>query len=74
MGKEQVTIYHRPDWHPNLNEILGHIVGEKGYITEVGTVRLLGPLHENPDFDKSKKESTISGPTLLLTAESSLGF
>jgi len=74
MAEEKVIIYHRPDWHPSLNEIMGDITGEAGYITEVGTVHLLGPIHENPDFPKTKGSSGINGPTLLLTAKSSLGF
>jgi len=71
---KKVVIYHRPDWHPNLSQLMGDIVGESGYITEVGTVRVLGPIFENPAFDKSKSMSEINGATLMLTAKSSLGF
>ena len=74
MAKEKVTILHRPDWHPSLNEFLGQIVGQRGYVTEVGTIHLLGPIHENPDFDKSKTSSEIKGPTMLLSADSSMGL
>ena len=74
MAEQKAIIYHRPDWHPSLNEILGDFIGEAAYITEVGTVRLLGPVHENPDFPKTKSSSNINGPTLLLTAQSSLGL
>lgn len=74
MAEEKVIIYHRPDWHPNLNEILGDFVGEAAYITAVGTVKLLGPVHENPDYPKTKGSSEISGATTVLSAQSSLGF
>ena len=74
MAEEKVVIYHRPDWHPSLNELLGDFIGEAAYITEVGTVRLLGPIHEDPDFPKTKSSSNINGPTLLLSAQSSLGL
>ena len=74
MAEEKAIPYHRPDWHPSLNEILGDFIGQVAYITEMGTVRLLGPLHENPDFPKTKSSSKINGPTLLLTAQSSLGL
>jgi hypothetical protein len=74
MPEEKVIIYHRPDWHPSLNELLGDFIGDAAYITDVGTVRLLGPIHEDPDFPKTKSSSNINGPTLLLTAQSSLGL
>jgi hypothetical protein len=74
MSEEKVIVYHRPDWHPSLNEIIGDFVGEAAYVTEMGTIRLLGPIHEDPDFPKTKSSSRINGPTLLLTAQSSLGL
>jgi len=74
MAEEKVIIYHRPDWHPSLNGIMGDIIGEAAYVTEVGTIRLIGPIHENPDFPKTKNSSSISGPTMILSAKSSLGF
>lgn len=74
MAEEKVIIYHRPDWHPSLNEILGDIIGQSAYVTEMGTIHLLGPVHENPDFSKTKGSSGINGPTLVLTAESSSGW
>jgi len=73
-GEKKVAIYHRPDWHPNLSQILGEIKGEKGYVTEMGTIRLLGPIHENPDLSEGRMQSEIVGPTQMLTAESSLGW
>ena len=74
MAENKAIPQIRPDWHPSLTEIYGDFIGESGYITEVGTVRLLGPVHENPDLPKSKGGSDINGVTLLLTAESSLGW
>jgi len=70
----KVAIYHRPDWHPNLSQIIGDIIGEAGYVTEMGTIQLLGPIFENPGFDKYKSTADIEGATLMLTAKSSLGF
>ncbi len=72
MADKKVIPYHRPDWHPSLNEILGSIIGQAGYVTTFGTIRLLGPVHEDPDFPKTKSSSTINGPTLLLSAESTI--
>jgi len=74
MAEEKAIIYHRPDWHPALNEILGDITGQSAYVTDVGTIHLLGPVHENPDYPKTKGSSGINGVTMVLTAESSLGW
>lgn len=74
MAEKKLIPFHRPDWHPSLNEVLGDFIGEAAYITDVGTVRLLGPVHEDPDFSKTKSSSGINGPTLMLTAKSSLGL
>ena len=74
MAQEKAVIYHRPDWHPSLNEVHGNIEGQIAYITEMGTVHLLGPVHENPDIPKTASSSSINGPTLLLSAKSALGF
>lgn len=70
----KVAIYHRPDWHPNLSQVIGDIIGEAGYVTEMGTIKVLGPIFNNPNFDKYKSKSEINGPTIVLTAKSSLGF
>lgn len=74
MAEKKTIPYHRPDWHPSLNELMGDFIGEAAYVTEMGTIRLLGPIHEDPDFPKTKSSSNISGPTILLTAQSSLGL
>lgn len=71
---KKVALYHRPDWHPKLMELLGDIIGEKGYVTQFGTISLIGPLYENPNYSKYKSQSDNYGPTMLLTAKSSLGF
>ena len=70
---KKLIVYHRPNWPPALNNIYGDIVGQVGYITDVGTVHLLGPGDENPDIPKTTASSNINGPTLLLSASSS-GF
>ena len=74
MAEKKLIIYHRPNWHPWQNEMMGDITGQMAYITDIGTVHLLGPIHEDPDFPKTKSSSSINGPTLLLTAQSSLGL
>lgn len=71
---DKLDFWHRPDWHPTLTELMGQIVGQQGYVTEHGTIRILGPIHEDPDFPKAKSSSKQSGPTVMLTAKSSLGF
>ena len=72
--EKRVIKQHIPDWHPSLSALLGDIVGEKGYITEAGTVRLLGEVSRTPDIPESKTSSTINGPTIIFSAQSSLGF
>ena len=74
MSDKKVAIYHRPDWHPELCQILGDFIGQAGYITDVGTVRLLGPVYEDPDIPITKSSSEITGPTQILTAKSSWGI
>jgi len=74
MSDKKVAVYHRPDWHPELCQILGDIIGQAGYVTEVGTIKLLGPIHENPDIPETKTMSEINGPTSILTAKSSWGI
>ena len=71
---EKAIPYHRPDWPPALNNLLGDIMGLTAYVTEVGTIRLLGPLYEDPDIPKTASSSKINGPTLVLSAQSSLGL
>jgi len=71
---DKVEVYHRPDWHPELSSIYGDIIGAEGYVTEVGTIKILGKIFEHPDIPKSKTETEIRGATRVLTAESALGF
>jgi len=73
---EKVIPLHRPDWPIALNQILSKadIVNQIGYITEFNTVKLLNTLHEETDIPKTAYSSEISGPTLILSAKSSLGF
>jgi hypothetical protein len=61
-------VEHKPDWHPELSPMLGEIKDAYGYVTEAGTIRLLGPLHEDPDISKFKVESEIIGPLIMLSA------
>lgn len=73
-AEKKIAIFHRPNWHPNLSQLLGDFIGETGYVTEFGTIELLGPHNENPNIPEHKSSSKINGPTLILTAKSSLGL
>lgn len=69
----KLQIFHRPDWHPNLSTLLGDLKGQYAYVSEVGTIRLLGPLYEDPDISKFQNESEINGPVFALSAKKTLG-
>lgn len=71
---DTVTIYFKPDWPSELTSLMGQIIGQEGYITPVGTVHLTGQTYGNPNIPKTRNESPINGPTLILSAKSSLGF
>lgn len=59
-------ILFTPDWHPSLSRLLGDIKGEIGYITEYGTVRLIGK--RKIEIGKYEVESKIDGPVKSITA------
>lgn len=65
----KIPIKHKPDWAPVLSSLLGDLRGQYGYITEIGTVALVGP---NPkaksEIPKSKTQTEIKGPLLVLSA------
>lgn len=63
-----VPIYHRPDWHPKLQQLLGDITGQYGYTTRFGTIVLLGPLYPNPDIAATTYDTNDDGPTVLFSA------
>lgn len=67
-----VEILFTPDWHHSLSVLLGDLKGEIGYITEFGTVHLLGK--KNPEISKYQTESRTDGPTKSITANKSLGL
>ena len=67
-------VFHKPNWHASLSPLMGDIVGQEGYVTEYGTIELIGLNQSNPSISKYQYESNINGPTLILTAESSLGL
>lgn len=71
--ESKLEVWFRPDWHPNLNSILGEIKSEYGYVTDQGTIRLLGPYNQDPDISRFASESQIEGPTISLTANAGLG-
>lgn len=60
-----------PDWHYSLSPFLGDLKGEIGYITEYGTVHLLGK--KNPDVSQYQTKSKTNGPTKSITANKSSG-
>jgi hypothetical protein len=75
MSDEKITnveVLLTPDWHYNLSAFLGDLKGEIGYITEYGTVHLLGK--KNPDLSAFSSESKINGPTRSITANKTLGL
>lgn len=67
-------VFHKPNWHPALTPLMGEIAGQEGYVTKYGTIELLGLTQSNPVVSKYQYESNVNGPTLILTAESSLGL
>lgn len=69
-----IQVFHKPNWHPALSPLLGEIVNQEGYVTEYGTIELIGLTQSNPSISKYQYESDINGPTLILTAQSSLGL
>jgi hypothetical protein len=70
----KLEVWFRPDWHPAFNNMLGQINGAYGYVTDVGTINLLGPFHEDPDISKWASESETRGPTVAVSAMASLGM
>lgn len=70
MKKEELTIFHRPNWHPKLQTILGDIRGQIGYVTRFGTIELLGPLWDSPRILSTTYDTEDRGPTLIFTADS----
>ncbi len=74
MEELTVQVFHKPNWHPALTSLMGDITGQEGYITEYGTVELIGLTHSNHNISRYEYESDINGPTLILSAQSSLGF
>lgn len=63
---ESVEVLFTPDWHYRLSCFLGELKGEIGYITEYGTVHLLGK--KNPEVSRDATSSKINGPTRCITA------
>jgi hypothetical protein len=75
-GENKAQVMHRPNWHPSISTLIGeqNIVDSYAYVTEYGTIHLLGPLYQSPNIPKLSQESNINGPTTILSAESALGF
>jgi hypothetical protein len=73
-GENKAQVYHQPNWHHALSPILGDLEGQLGYVTEHGTIELLGSLYDSPELPRTFFESDIQGPTQILSAESSTGL
>ena len=56
--KFKTKVFHRPDWHPILSSLLGDIRGSYGYVTEIGTIALLGPNPQSTTFVPEEKTKT----------------
>jgi len=67
-----VEILFTPDWHPNLSCFLGDLKDEIGYVTEYGTIHLLGK--KNPEVSKYQVESKTNGATKSITANKTMGL
>lgn len=69
-----VQVLIRPNWHPSMSQVLGDISGQYGYITEHGTVELLGPIHEDPEISEESLTTKNSSPTRLMSGSGALGL
>ena len=70
--KKETEILYRPNWHPALSPIFGDIKHQYGYVTDAGTIELLGPLYDDPELSKYSMESSISGPVMSVNARGSI--
>jgi hypothetical protein len=59
-------VMYTPDWPASMSTILGDLKGEIGYITEYGTVHLIGK--RDIEVSKNQIESKTDGPTTCITA------
>jgi len=75
-SSDELEIYHQPDWHPSLTNMIGPIKGQYGIVTETGTIKLVTSNEDvaNIEIGKGTFASTERGPTRVLSAESSLIF
>jgi len=64
-------VFFTPDWHWELSSLLGDLTGEFAYITDMGTVRLLGK--KNPDLSEYQIKTKTNGPTKSITAKKPFG-
>lgn len=68
-GQTKIDIFHKPDWHPSLSSIYGDIKGQYGYVTEIGTIALLGPdTRKDAEVSKFVTETDLKGPLASITA------
>ena len=70
--EDGVQVFHKPDWHKSLTPLMGNIVGQQGYVTDQGTIRILGDdLKQVVAQSRYEFESEDNSPTLMFSAESS---
>lgn len=73
MGTKKIEIYHKPNWHPSQSATMGDIRGQYGYVTEAGTIHLLGPdSRADADISKYETETELKGPLASITAKPGL--
>lgn len=67
----KLEVWYRPDWPSALNSILGKFENWYAYVTDVGTIHLLGPeLYEDPETSSFSSKSEIRGVTVAVAATS----
>jgi len=70
MAKKKIDIYHKPNWPPELSSILGDLKGRQAYVTEIGTIHLLGPdTRKTADVPKDQTETEKTGPMFAISAK-----
>lgn len=72
MSQKDIEVLYRPNWHPALSQLLGDIKYQLGYVTDVGTIELLGPLNDQAEISKYSLESDIKGPVMSINAKGSI--
>lgn len=70
--ENSVQVFHKPDWHKSQTPLMGEIVGQVGYVTDQGTIKIIGDsLKEVVSNSRYDFESDDNSPTLMFSAQSS---